>query len=101
MTRLTSEERLAIVLELDVLQAEMNRLRAMLAAQPDGSDGDTIRLLQPLCACGLPLDHRHPITGEPRGCEFETARIAPVDGGRHRPPAPGSVTRDESAGGAR
>ena len=100
MTRLTSDERRAIELELDSLQAEMTRLRTMLAAQPDGSDGDTIRLLQALCSCGLPLDHRHPITGEPRPCVDETTRIA-LEEGRSRPPVPSSVTRDESAGGTR
>jgi hypothetical protein len=108
VTRLTSDERRAIVLAIDDHRAEILRhceeilrLQAMLAAQPDGSDGDTIRLLVPLCACGLPLDHRHPLSGEPRPCEYETARIAPVDGGRHRPPAPGSVTVTNPAGGAR
>lgn len=109
MTRLTADERAAIQLELDDARAEIlrlceeiTRLQAMLDVQP-ASDGDTIRLLQALCSCGLPLDHRHPISGEPRGCEFETERIAPVDGGRHRPRLlpPGSVTRDETAGGAR
>ena len=103
MTRLTADERRAIELELDALDREIVRLRSLLDSQPAGSDGDTIRLLQALCSCGLPLDHRHPVTGEPRGCEFETARIAAVDGGRHRPPVtpPVSVTRDETAGGAR
>jgi hypothetical protein len=104
MTRLTSDERRAIELSLDALQAEvdevlsrMEHLRAMLAAQPEGSDGDTIRLLQPLCACGLPRDHRNPGRGgEPRGCADETARIALDDETRSRPPVPGSVTRDES-----
>jgi hypothetical protein len=109
MTRLSYDERRAIQAELDDARREILRLadliirlQSMLDAQPVG-DGDTLRLLRALCSCGLPLDHRHPITGEPRGCEFETERIAPVDGGRHRPPVqpPGSVTRDESVGGTR
>lgn len=105
MTRLTSDERRAIELELDALRAEAesclaeaSRLQSMLDVQPEGSDGDTIRMLQPLCSCGLPRDHRHPVTGEPRPCSDETARIA-LDEGRSRPPVPGSVTRDESARG--
>jgi hypothetical protein len=95
MTRLTSDERLAIVLaiegnrdEIGRLARENERLQAMLAVQPDGSDGDTIRLLQPLCSCGLPLDHRHPITGEPRPCDGETERIAMPGETRTRPPVP-------------
>jgi hypothetical protein len=96
MTRLTSDERRAIELELDALDREIHRLRSLLASQPEGSDGDTIRLLQPLCPCGLPRDHRHPVTGEPRPCADETARIA-LEEGRSRPPVPGSVTRDELA----
>jgi hypothetical protein len=88
MTRLTSDERRAIELELDALDREIVRLRSLLAAQPAGSDGDTIRLLQPLCPCGLPRDHRHPITGEPRPCADETARIALDDETRTRPPVP-------------
>lgn len=102
MTRLTSDERAAILAEINAAEAEAascmadaRRLRGMLDAQPDGSDGDTIRLLQPLCRCGLPLDHRHPVTGEPRPCSDETARIALTEG-RTRPPVPSSVTRDES-----
>lgn len=104
MTRLTSDERAAILAEIDAAEteaascmADARRLRSMLDSQPDGSDGDTIRLLQPLCSCGLPRDHRHPRTGEPRPCADETARIAGVDERRGRPPVPGSVARDESA----
>lgn len=100
MTRLTADERRAIELELDALGEEIHRLRSLLASQPDGSDGDTIRLLQPLCSCGLPRDHRHPISGEPRPCADETARIALEDETRTRPPVPSSVTRDETVGGA-
>lgn len=103
MTRLTSDERRAIELELDAARGELEsiareiaRLQAMLDVQPAGSDGDTIRLLQALCSCGLPLDHRHPRTGEPRPCPDETARIALDDATRTRPPVPDSVTRDET-----
>jgi hypothetical protein len=97
VTRLTSDERRAIELELDALDREIVRLRSLLAAQPEGSDGDTIRLLQPLCGCGLPRDHRNPGRGgEPRPCADETARIALDDETRSRPPVPGSVTRDET-----
>jgi hypothetical protein len=103
MTRLTADERHAIQAELDDarreilrLADEILRLQSMLDAQPAGSDGDTLRLLRALCSCGLPLDHRHPMTGEPRPCDDETARIALPDEGRTKPPVPGSVTRDES-----
>jgi hypothetical protein len=89
MTRLTSDERAAIQAVLEECKAEIVRLEALLASQPDGSDGDTIRLLQALCRCGLPLDHRHPVTGEPRPCDDETARIALDDETRTRPPVPG------------
>lgn len=105
MTRLTSDERAAIQAELDDARAEVVRLcaeiwrlQSMLDVQPAGSDGDTIRLLQALCACGLPLDHRHPVTGEPRPCEDETARIALPGETRTKPPVPSSVTGDESPG---
>jgi hypothetical protein len=104
MTRLTFDERTAIQLELDDarreilrLGDEITRLQSMLDAQPAGSDGDTIRMLQPLCDCGLPRDHRNPGRGgEPRPCADETARIALVGETRSRPPVPGSVTRDET-----
>jgi hypothetical protein len=96
VTRLTSDERRAIQAELDQARAEIVRLQALLDSQPEGSDGDTIRMLQPLCSCGLPRDHRHPVSGEPRPCADETARIALDEGRRGRPPVPGSVTRDES-----
>lgn len=95
MTRLTGDERAAIQAELEAARAEILRLQGLLDSQPAGSDGDTIRMLQPLCSCGLPRDHRHPVSGEPRPCADETARIA-LDEGRSRPPVPGSVTRDES-----
>ena len=100
MTRLTSDERLAIQAEIDSCRAEVERLQALLDSQPEGSDGDTVRLLQPLCSCGLPLDHRHPVTGEPRPCSDETARIA-MDESRPRPPVPGSVTVTEAMLGTR
>lgn len=108
MTRLTADERQAIQAELDDARAEILRLcdeiirlQSMLDAQPAGSGGDTIRMLQPLCACGLPRDHRNPGRGgEPRPCSDETARIA-LDETNSRPPVPGSVTCDETAGGAR
>ena len=103
MTRLTYDERLAIQAELDDarreilrLADEIIRLQSMLDAQPAGSDGDTLRLLRALCSCGLPLDHRHPITGEPRPCDGETSRIAMAGEARTRPPVPSSVTRDET-----
>lgn len=103
MTRLTADERLAIQANLDEARAEVlrlcdeiTRLQSMLDAQPAGSDGDTLRLLRALCSCGLPLDHRHPLTGEPRPCADETARIALDELPRSRPPVPSSVTRDES-----
>jgi len=101
MTRLTPDERRAIELEIDAartevarLTVELDRLQSMLDSQPAGA-GDTLRFLRPLCACGLPLDHRHPVSGEPRPCADETARIA-LSEARTRPPVPGSVTRDES-----
>jgi hypothetical protein len=107
MTRLTADERQAIQAELDDARAEILRLcgeiirlQAMLDAQPAGSDGDTLRLLRALCACGLPLDHRHPRSGEPRPCDDETARIALDDEPRSRPPVPTSVTVTNPAGGA-
>lgn len=104
MTRLMADERRAIQLELDAARAEVlrlcdeiTRLQSMLDAQPAGSDGDTIRMLQPLCDCGLPRDHRNPGRGgEPRPCADETARIALDSATRTRPPVPGSVTRDET-----
>ena len=110
MTRLTADERAAIQFEInssraeiarlaDVeiprIQADIDRLQAMLDVQPAGSDGDTIRMLQRLCSCGLPIDHRNPAGGEPLGCADETERIA-LPTTRSRPPVPGSVTRDES-----
>jgi hypothetical protein len=108
MTRLTSDERRAIELSIDDHRAEILRhcdeilrLQSMLDAQPDGSDGDTLRLLRALCSCGLPLDHRHPMTGEPRPCDDETARIALDAEPRSRPPVPSSVTRDGNPPGLR
>lgn len=86
MTRLTLDERAAIAAEIQSLRAEEARLQALLDSQPDASDGDTIRMLQPLCGCGLPRDHRNPAAGEPRPCADETARIALAEG-RPRPPA--------------
>lgn len=98
VTRLTADERRAIQLEIDdarreleAIAREIARLQSMLDAQPAGSDGDTTRMLRPLCSCGLPLDHRHPITGEPRGCEYETERIALTEARGSRPPVPQSI----------
>jgi hypothetical protein len=49
----------------------------------------TRELLNPRCACGLPADHREPLSGEPRPCLDETTRIAlPTERGS-RPPVPG------------
>lgn len=95
MTRYSADERAAIRSELDDarrgaarLLAEVDRLQALLDSQPAGSDGDTIRMLQPLCGCGLPRDHRRPTRGgEPRPCADETARIG-LDEPRSRPPVP-------------
>lgn len=48
----------------------------------------TRELLDPRCGCGLPADHRDPVSGEPRPCLDETARIAlPTERGS-RPPVP-------------
>lgn len=102
MTRLTADERHAIQVSIDEARAEAEscmaevaRLQAMLDVQPEGSDGDTVRMLQPLCGCGLPRDHRTPSRGEPRPCADETARIA-LEESRSRPPVPGSVTVTEA-----
>ena len=107
MTRLTPDERAAIQAELADHRTEIERhygeiarLQALLDSQPAGSDGDTIRMLQRLCSCGLPLDHRNPFGGEPRGCADETERIG-LPTRRSKPPVPGSVTRDESPAGDR
>lgn len=40
------------------------------------------------CSCGLARDHRNPVTGEPRPCTDETARIGLPGPGR--PPVPPS-----------
>jgi hypothetical protein len=97
VTRLTSDERRAIQLELDAarteiahLETEVVRLQAMLDSQSAGSDGDTVTMLRPLCTCGLPIEHRRPFSGEPLPCLDETARIA-LDEGRSRPPVPMST----------
>jgi hypothetical protein len=87
LTRLTPDERAAIALELQHLDAERTRLQALLDASPVVGD-ETVRFLRPLCACSLPLDHRRPLDGsEPRPCADETARIALPGAGR--PPVPG------------
>jgi hypothetical protein len=88
MTRLTPDERAAIAAEVAEHRAEAERLQALLDSQPAASAGDTLRFLRPLCGCGLPLDHRHPVSGEPRGCADETARIALADAPRGKPPVP-------------
>jgi hypothetical protein len=41
--------------------------------------------LDPRCDCGLPADHRNPLSGEPRPCADETSRIA-LPGASSRPP---------------
>jgi hypothetical protein len=41
--------------------------------------------LDPRCDCGLPADHRNPLSGEPRPCADETSRIA-LPGRSSRPP---------------
>jgi hypothetical protein len=46
----------------------------------------TREALDPLCACGLPADHREPLSGEPRPCADETERIALPGVVRRRPP---------------
>jgi hypothetical protein len=45
----------------------------------------TRAVVEPLCDCGLPADHRSPLSGEPRPCADETARIA-IPGRSSRPP---------------
>jgi hypothetical protein len=94
MTRLTPDERAAIQLRIGDLAEERDRisdriveLQAMLDAQPADA-GDTLRFLRPLCACGLPLDHRHPVSGEPRPCADETAKIALPGRPSGKPPVP-------------
>lgn len=42
-------------------------------------------VLEPRCGCGLPADHRAPLSGEPRPCADETARIV-FPGSESRPP---------------
>lgn len=42
-------------------------------------------VLDPRCDCGLPADHRNPLSGEPRPCADETTRIA-LPGSGSRPP---------------
>lgn len=98
MTRITPTERAAIVAELDHLAAEVERLaaertrlQALLDASPVLGDG-TVRMLRPLCPCGLPRDHRHPAAGDPRPCADETARIAL--GESRRPPVPAAPRED-------
>jgi hypothetical protein len=45
----------------------------------------TRAILDPRCDCGLPADHRNPLSGMPRPCADETERIA-IPGRSARPP---------------
>ena len=88
VTRMTPDERRAIQLHIAALADEIERLQTSLDVDP--VETDTVQVLELLCACGLPRNHRKPRPGtEPTPCRDETARIA-LPGAPSRPPVPGT-----------